>query len=59
LHYVAQTGDLDLLAKFLKVCPKSIEDVTTRRETVLHIALKYNRLRCFSARVGMASAGLV
>jgi ankyrin repeat protein len=52
LHYVAQTGDLDLLAKFLKVCPKSIEDVTTRRETVLHIALKYNKLDAFQLVLG-------
>jgi ankyrin repeat protein len=52
LHYVAQTGDLDLLAKFLKVCPKSIEDVTTQRETVLHIALKNNRLDAFQLVLG-------
>jgi ankyrin repeat protein len=44
LHYVAQIGNLDLLSKFLKVCPTSIQDVTSRGETILHIALKYHHL---------------
>jgi ankyrin repeat protein len=47
LHYVAQIGNLDLLAKFLEVCPESIGDVTIRKETVLHIALKYNMYEAF------------
>jgi ankyrin repeat protein len=42
LHYVAEIGNLHLLAEFLKVCPEAIEDVTIRKETVLHIALKNN-----------------
>jgi ankyrin repeat protein len=52
LHYVAQTGNLNLLAEFLEVCPKSIEDVTIRRETVLHIALKYNMFDAFRLVLG-------
>jgi ankyrin repeat protein len=50
LHYVAQIENLNLLTKFLKVCPMSIEDVTIRGENVLHIALKNNmpRLEAFS-----------
>jgi ankyrin repeat protein len=52
LHHVAEIEDLDLLAKFLKVCPKSIEDVTTRSETVLHIALKFNKLDAFRLVLG-------
>ncbi|XP_030931039.1 ankyrin repeat-containing protein BDA1-like [Quercus lobata] len=48
LHYAVVVDDqLDLLAEFLSVCPDSIEDVTTRNETVLHIALKYNKLEAF------------
>ncbi|XP_059441852.1 ankyrin repeat-containing protein BDA1-like [Corylus avellana] len=47
LHYVAQIGNLDLLEKFLKVSPKSLEDVTIRKETVMHIALKYNMYEAF------------
>ncbi|KAL0002196.1 hypothetical protein SO802_015977 [Lithocarpus litseifolius] len=48
LHYVVLVDDqLDLLAEFLSICPDSIEDVTTRNETALHIALKYNRLEAF------------
>jgi hypothetical protein len=50
LHYVAQIGNLDLLTKFLQVCPTSIKDVTIRGENVLHIALKNNmpELKAFS-----------
>ncbi|KAL4601341.1 hypothetical protein ACB092_11G265900 [Castanea dentata] len=49
LHYLVATGDhhLDLLRKFLLVCPDSIADVTVRNETVLHIALKYDMLKAF------------
>jgi ankyrin repeat protein len=47
LHYVAQIGNLVLLKKFLEVCPESIKDVTIRKETVLHIALKYNMFDAF------------
>ncbi|KAK8334122.1 hypothetical protein V6Z11_A10G252400 [Gossypium hirsutum] len=38
LHHVAQTGDVDLLIKFLEVCPEAVEDVTVRDETVFHLA---------------------
>ncbi|TYI07869.1 hypothetical protein ES332_A10G256000v1 [Gossypium tomentosum] len=38
LHHVAQTGDVDLLIKFLEVCPEVVEDVTIRDETVFHLA---------------------
>ena len=48
LHYVAQTGNLVLLAEFLNVCPKSIKDVTIRRDTAFHIALKNNQVDAFS-----------
>jgi ankyrin repeat protein len=47
LHYVAQIGNLDLLSKFLKVCPTSIQDVTSRGETILHIALINYHLQAF------------
>ncbi|KAK7317715.1 hypothetical protein RJT34_02170 [Clitoria ternatea] len=40
LHLVSQMGDLNLLNDFLKACPNSIEDVTVRNETALHIAVK-------------------
>ena len=54
LHYVAETcGDhLNLLAKFLSFCPKSIVDVTIRNETALHIALKHDNLEAFKFLVG-------
>ena len=48
LHYVVANSDnLDLLDKFLLVCPNSIADVTVRNETALHIALKYDNLEAF------------
>ncbi|XP_065626533.1 ankyrin repeat-containing protein BDA1 [Quercus suber] len=48
LHYVVENSDnLDLLDKFLLVCPISIADVAVRNETALHIALKYDNLEAF------------
>ncbi|KAM3699066.1 hypothetical protein ACJW31_06G233400 [Castanea mollissima] len=48
LHFaVAAHDQLDLLAEFLSVCPDSVENVTIRNETVLHIALKYDNLETF------------
>ncbi|KAJ9147639.1 hypothetical protein P3X46_029776 [Hevea brasiliensis] len=47
LHYVARSGNINLLAAFLSVCPKSIEDVTSRNETALHIALRSNMYEAF------------
>lgn len=47
LHYVTGKGNLHLLAKFLLVCPESINDVTIRSETALHIALKFNMVEAF------------
>ncbi|KAK7858635.1 ankyrin repeat-containing protein bda1 [Quercus suber] len=54
LHYVVATGDqhIDLLDKFLLVCPDSITDVTVRDETALHIALKNDQLKAFRFLLG-------
>ncbi|XP_050277423.1 ankyrin repeat-containing protein BDA1-like isoform X2 [Quercus robur] len=53
LHYAVITGDhLDLLVEFLSICPHSIEEVTIRNETALHIALKYDKLEAFKLLVG-------
>ena len=53
LHYAIITYDhLDLLVEFLSLCPHSIEDVTIRNETALHIALKYDKLEAFKLLVG-------
>jgi len=52
LHYAAQIGHLDLLVAFLSVCPESIEDVTIRRETVLHIALTNEKFDAFQLLLG-------
>ncbi|KAF2318785.1 hypothetical protein GH714_010713 [Hevea brasiliensis] len=52
LHYVAEQGNLHLLDRFLLVCPKSIEDVTIRNETALHIALRNDMFEAFEFLVG-------
>uniref|UniRef100_A0A7N2KL98 PGG domain-containing protein n=1 Tax=Quercus lobata TaxID=97700 RepID=A0A7N2KL98_QUELO len=53
LHYAVTTDDhLDQLVEFLSVCPHSIEEVTIRNETALHIALKYDKLEAFKLLVG-------
>lgn len=44
LHVVAEYGMVDLLAKFLAVCQKSIKDLTIHKETALHIDVKNNNL---------------
>ncbi|KAK9999774.1 hypothetical protein SO802_019377 [Lithocarpus litseifolius] len=56
LHDVAAAAateqQLDLLFKFLSVCPNSIEDVTIQNQTALHIALENNKLDAFKLLVG-------
>ncbi|KAL7167056.1 hypothetical protein ACSBR2_037677 [Camellia fascicularis] len=52
LHYVAEKGDIDLLAEFLYACPESITDRTIRDETALHIAVKNSKLQAFNVLLG-------
>lgn len=52
IHYVAKEGDVHLLKSFLSASPQSIQDVTIRSETVLHITLKNEKLNAFSFLVG-------
>jgi ankyrin repeat protein len=59
LHYVAEIGNIHLLAEFLKACPKSIEYVTIRRRHCPAYCPEIQHVRCFSAPAGMALAGLV
>ncbi|GMN30942.1 hypothetical protein TIFTF001_003031 [Ficus carica] len=44
LHFAAECGMIDLLAEFLSACPKSIQDLTIRKETALHVAIKSDKL---------------
>ncbi|MCI96546.1 ankyrin repeat protein, partial [Trifolium medium] len=37
LHLASENGDVEFLAEFLTACPDSIEDLTVRGETALHI----------------------
>jgi len=51
LHYASQIGEVDLLTKFLFSCPESIEYLTIRGETALHIAVKYGQYEALKVLV--------
>jgi ankyrin repeat protein len=51
LNYATQKGKLLLLVEFLRICLKSIEDVTSQNETALHIALKNDMFDAFELLV--------
>lgn len=53
LHCAAEVDDTaDLLAEFLYICPKSIEDLTNDGETAVHIAVKQSNLRGLKVLLG-------
>ncbi|XP_030440292.1 ankyrin repeat-containing protein BDA1-like [Syzygium oleosum] len=55
LHYVAgKEGDMEveLLAEFLATCNSSINDLTSRCETVVHVAVKTHNLQAFKVLLG-------
>ncbi|KAK3433598.1 hypothetical protein EUGRSUZ_L00139 [Eucalyptus grandis] len=55
LHYVAEKeGDkeLELLAEILYACKSSIEDLTSRCETAVHVAVKNHNLKAFKVLFG-------
>ncbi|XP_019058881.1 PREDICTED: ankyrin repeat-containing protein At2g01680-like [Tarenaya hassleriana] len=52
LHHVAKTGDTELLSEFLFICPSSIEDLTSKCETVVHLAVKHSKLEAFKVLLG-------
>ncbi|XP_058766407.1 ankyrin repeat-containing protein BDA1-like [Vicia villosa] len=52
LHIACQIGDAELLAEFLTACPDSIEEVTVRGESALHIAVKNNQYEALQVLVG-------
>ncbi|KAA8525986.1 hypothetical protein F0562_007914 [Nyssa sinensis] len=47
LHYVAEKDNIYLLDEFLLACPTSIQDLTIRRETAVHIAVRNSRFEAF------------
>ncbi|XP_022747253.1 ankyrin repeat-containing protein BDA1-like [Durio zibethinus] len=54
LHYaITREHNLDLIARFLEVCPECIRDVTTTNETALHIATRNNELKALKLLCGM------
>ncbi|XP_048139369.1 LOW QUALITY PROTEIN: ankyrin repeat-containing protein BDA1-like [Rhodamnia argentea] len=60
LHYVAGKKEteeevqalMELLAEFLCACKSSIEDLTSRCETAVHVAVKNHNLRAFKVLLG-------
>ncbi|XP_027176555.1 ankyrin repeat-containing protein BDA1-like isoform X1 [Coffea eugenioides] len=52
LHHVAEVGNADLLADFLVTCPKSIQDLTIRGETAVHIAVRNMNVRALQVLLG-------
>ena len=47
LHLASQSGDINFLTVILKACPDSVKDLTTRNETGLHFAVKYQKFEAF------------
>ncbi|CAH8383432.1 unnamed protein product [Eruca vesicaria subsp. sativa] len=52
LHLVAERGDAELLSEFLFTCPSSIEEVTIKRQTAAHVAVKSRQIEAFKALLG-------
>ncbi|KAL9286374.1 putative ankyrin repeat-containing domain, PGG domain, ankyrin repeat-containing domain superfamily [Arabidopsis thaliana] len=52
LHHVARIGDAELLSEFLFACPSSINDLTSKCETVVHISIKNHQFFAFKVLLG-------
>lgn len=52
LHFTAKEGTVDLLAQLLVACPESVEDLTIRKETALHVAAKNKKLEALYVLLG-------
>ena len=52
LHHVAQIGDAELLSEFLFACPSSIEELTVKCETAVHVAVKNGKFMAFKVLLG-------
>ncbi|KAL7142014.1 hypothetical protein ABFS83_08G093900 [Erythranthe nasuta] len=51
LHHAAEMDDADLLKDFLVSCPESIEELTVREESAVHVAVKNGKLAAFRVLV--------
>ena len=52
LHHVARMGDAEVLSEFLFAYPSSIEDLTIKCETAVHVAVKNHQLMAFKVLLG-------
>uniref|UniRef100_A0A7N1A7Z5 PGG domain-containing protein n=1 Tax=Kalanchoe fedtschenkoi TaxID=63787 RepID=A0A7N1A7Z5_KALFE len=60
LHYVAELCNLTLMPEFLAICPESINAMTIRSETALHIAVKHRNFDATEVLMGwLERAGLL
>ncbi|KAL9669727.1 hypothetical protein QQ045_007275 [Rhodiola kirilowii] len=57
LHYVAEVGELTLLSEFMSICPESINDMTIRGETALHVAAKHGQYSAIEVLMGWLERG--
>ncbi|XVF83527.1 hypothetical protein PTKIN_Ptkin16aG0496000 [Pterospermum kingtungense] len=56
LHYVItreENSQVPLLLRFLEDCPESIRDVTTEKQSTLHIAVRNNKLQALKILCNM------
>ncbi|CAH2071044.1 unnamed protein product [Thlaspi arvense] len=52
LHHVARVGETELLSEFLFACPSSLNDLTVKCETAVHVAVKNGQLKAFKVLLG-------
>ncbi|CAH8316736.1 unnamed protein product [Eruca vesicaria subsp. sativa] len=52
LHHVARLGDAELLGEMLCAFPSSVDDLTIKCETAVHIAVKNHRFEAFRVLFG-------
>lgn len=51
LYYAIVHGELDVMKELLLASPESVQETTAQEETVLHLAVKYNRVAAVHALV--------
>ncbi|KFK26766.1 hypothetical protein AALP_AA8G291000 [Arabis alpina] len=52
LHHVARIGDAQLLSEFLFACPSSVEDLTIKCESAVHVAVKNHQIEALKVLLG-------
>ncbi|CDP22244.1 unnamed protein product, partial [Coffea canephora] len=55
LHYAVRENNLELLVEFLCACPKSINDLTNKHQSAVHIAVQEGKPHAFKVLLGWLS----